>query len=142
MNKQAKKNVISEMIKQHEELKSDIVSVMDSVRQDNPNFTKAVADLVKFSNDLKIHVESENKLFYDELLREIKTAGQNTSGTEEFIAEMTNIGKVIFNFVERFSDAEKIKKDFANFKKEIVDIREILILRVESEETGVFAYWE
>lgn len=141
MNKQEKNNIIYKLTKQHNDLKKELAGVMNIRGYDKANFAEIASGLVKFSNDLINHIEDENKYFYKELLREMKEAKQSTAETEEFINEMTSIGKVIFSFIERYDSAQKLEKDFASYKKEIAEINEVLILRVESEEAGVFVYW-
>lgn len=142
MNKQEKNNIISKLIKQHNDLKKELTKAMNIKVSDKTDFTEIVSGLARFSRDLKIHIEDEDKYFYKKLLREMKEAKQSTAETEEFVKEMTGIGRVIFGFIERYDSAQKLEKDFVSYKKEIVEIKEILILRVESEEMGVFVYWK
>jgi regulator of sigma D len=71
----------------------------------------------------------------------MKQAKQDTAKTETFIAEMKDIEKVVYAFLEKFSTADSINNNFLEFKSEFNGIKEALTLRIEAEESGVYSYW-
>lgn len=131
-----KKNLVSTMVSQHRTLQKDLGS--ESEMSDAGELYQG---LEKFTKDLTEHLELENGTFYPELLKGMKEKGQDTSKTEEFVAKMKGIEKVVHAFLGKFNSAENIQKDIPAFKEELSGIVDALNLRIESEEAGVYAYW-
>jgi regulator of sigma D len=71
----------------------------------------------------------------------MKDRGQDTAKTEQFIAEMKEIGKSVKEFLDKYNSVEIIGQNLAEFKPEFENVVSILNLRIESEESGVYAYW-
>ncbi|MBT4209568.1 MAG: hemerythrin domain-containing protein [Candidatus Komeilibacteria bacterium] len=135
-------NLISTLIKQHRSLQQDVTNVLDLCNSaDTTNFTKIDQGIKKFTKNLVEHLELENDTFYVGLLEKMKQAGQDTAKTEQFIAEMKDIEKVVQGFLDKYKDADSIKNGFVDFKDEFTNIKEVLVLRIESEESGVYSYW-
>ena len=134
------KNIVSTLIEQHKVLKQEITMVLDIASQGNPDFEKIIQGLEKFKQDLVEHLDLENNVFYVQLLKKMKANSQNTDQTEQFIAEMKNIEKIVLAFLEKF-DQLTIKEKIDEFRKELAEIIDALVLRIESEESGVYMYW-
>jgi len=136
-----KKNIVTTMISQHRTLQKEVGAVAEILGTDEVNANKISDGLEQFKKDLVEHLELENNVFYAELLKEMKAKGQDTTKTELFIAEMKDIEKVVVAFLEKYKDAQSISSSIEEFKKEFSAIGETLVLRIESEEAGVYAYW-
>ena len=136
-----KKNIISTMITQHRALQKELGAIAEILGGSEPDAEKISQGLVQFKGDLMEHLDLENNTFYKELLKEMKEKGQNTDKTEQFIAEMDGIGKVVVEFLGKFASTQDIESKLDEFKSEFDNIVEVLTLRVESEESGVYAYW-
>ncbi len=135
-------NIVPILIKQHHNLQAEAQSIIECYQFDNVEAAKKISEgLEKFSQELQGHLKLENEVFYVQLLAKMKQAGQDISSTEIFIAEMKDIEKVVYAFLEKFKDADKILASFEIFKKEFELIKQALVLRIESEEDGVYGYW-
>ncbi len=130
---------VPEILSQHRVLLDEADDVLELSAQGRDCDARAVhTALDKFEAHLRSHIEFENKVFYDKLLQDMWDDGENTAGVEKFIADMRRIADVIFAFLERYNDPEKIKADVEGFGKDFGRIVGILILRIESEETSKY----
>jgi regulator of sigma D len=135
-------NLVTTMIQQHRGLQADVGAIVALYNGNDDVKAEAIFDGVnKFKTDLVEHLKLENESFYVELLEKMKQAKQDTAKTETFIAEMKDIEKVVYAFLEKFSTADSINNNFLEFKSEFNGIKEALTLRIEAEESGVYSYW-
>ena len=135
-------DIVSILIKQHRTLQEEVASIIDCYKLNRSEASQKISEgLGRFSKELVGHLKLENEVFYVELLNKMKQAGQNTDSTELFIAEMKDIEKVVYAFLEKFKDVTKILASFEIFKKEFELIKQALVLRIESEEEGAYGYW-
>ena len=135
------KNLVSTLIAQHRDLQKDLGLVIDELKNDSPDSNEIDKLLKQFTTDLNVHLELENNSFYVELLQKMKEKGQDTAKTEQFIAEMGEIGKAVMAFLGKYGDASSVESQITDFRTELSDIINTLNLRIESEEAGVYAYW-
>jgi regulator of sigma D len=135
------KNIVSIMIEQHRGLQKELGSVADLLESEKPDSVEIDKSLKQFAKDLAVHLELENNVFYVRLLEKMKAKNQDTAKTEQFIVEMKDIGKAVMAFLEKYKDAESIAEKMEELKPEVRGIVAALNLRVESEESGVYAYW-
>lgn len=133
-------NIVDILILQHRNLQKDLGIAVDLLHGDK--FEEIDASLRKFTADLQEHLQLENNVFYFELLKKMKEHGVDTGSTEKFIAEMNVIGNAVMSFLGKYDSAESIKNLLSDFKIELPDIITALNLRIESEESGVYSYWE
>lgn len=134
-------NIISKMTSQHRVLQkhlSDAMSLSSSIEPDCPEIDRI---LKQFNKDLSGHLELENNVFYVELIEKMRKKNWDTAKTEQFINAMKDIGKIVISFLERYKDDKIIKSEMAEFRPELKSIIDMLNLRVESEEAGVYTYW-
>jgi len=137
-----KKNIILTMIGQHRILQKDLNLAMETFTEDTKNKILIIdAALRKFKGDLIEHLNLENGILYTELMREMKEKGEDTTNTENFINEMKKIGDAVIEFLEKYSDEEKIGEHIKELPGELKDIISVLDIRIESEELGVYSYW-
>jgi regulator of sigma D len=135
--------IISTLIKQHRALQAEVGEILACYQLAKPEAAEKInAGLKKFTQELVGHLKLENEVFYVQLLAKMKQAGQDTSKTELFIAEMKDIEKVVYTFLGKFKDTASIETNFENFQKEFDAIKQALVMRIESEEEGVYGYWD
>lgn len=134
-------NIISTLINQHRTLQKELEAVSNDLKETKPDPVEIDKLLKQFTVDLTEHLKLENEVFYPELLKEMKTKGQDISKTEQFIAEMKEIEKAVLAFLGKYKDADSIAQQLDQFRSELINITETLNLRVESEESGVYSYW-
>jgi len=137
----AEDNLVAKLVQQHRGLQNDLSLTAESLKTSRPDSGEIDKSLKRFAADLAAHLELENNTFYVQLIEKMKEKGQDTAKTEEFIAEMGDIGKAVMAFLDKYSDTEKIGSQLADFNKELPAIISVLNLRIESEEAGVYAYW-
>lgn len=125
--------LVSVLKNQHTGLKNDLVSVSEKTEGE------AIASgLSKFKIDLVAHLTLEDNSFYTELIKRMRDKGQDTKNTEAFMESMKDIAKVVTAFLEKYSDPIFISNNISNFKLELGDIIRTLLIRIESEEEGVY----
>lgn len=135
-------NIIEKMKDQHKLLQVDLVGALNVAKGENPNISEMSQGLKKFNDDLSDHLSLENDTFYPELLKRMKDKGLDISKTEIFINQMKDIGVQVITFLEKYSVVSSIDTQLEDFKRELTNIISILNLRIESEESGVYLYWE
>ncbi|MEI8270797.1 MAG: hypothetical protein WCG45_05530, partial [bacterium] len=92
--------------------------------------------------DLPEHLNLENDVFYPSLLSQMENKKMDTTKTRAFIEEMNVIGASVSNFSNKYKTESSIRDQFNDFKNELVNIISILNTRIESEESGVYLYWD
>lgn len=135
------KNLISVLIKQHLNLRDKVGIIIALSNRDDiaVNDIKKVLDV--FISDLQEHLALENDKFYKELLMSMEKAAQDINKTKMFIKEMQDIEKLVLDFYKEYNTEQKIIDDIDNFKIKFNTIADILVLRMETEEAGVYGYW-
>jgi len=136
-----KTSVISMMVKQHHNLQEQLGSIADILKNDPIDTENIIQLQVLFKKDLNEHIAAESKLFYSELLKEMKQRGQDITKTKQFVDEMGVLAEKVYAFLDKYEEAANISQSPDDFKKEFSQILRALNLRIESEEVGVFAYW-
>jgi len=135
-------DIVPTMINQHKTLVEEISLVLSLSEKNNFNPEKIIQGLKKFTKDLSEHLELENQVFYKGLLKKMRAKGQDTSKTERFIMEMEEIERGVKKFLGEYKTVKNVVDRRSNFKRELTDLTELLKLRIESEESGVYLYWK
>ena len=135
------KNIVLTLISQHRVLQKELGGVAEELKMENPSGNKIKKLLDIFAKDLMAHLELENNTFYKELLKKMKEKGQDTTKREQFIGEMDEIGEKVLKFLENYKEEAVIEKEIKEFQSNFEGIVDILVLRIESEEAGVYSYW-
>ncbi|GBE17038.1 hypothetical protein BMS3Abin15_00872 [bacterium BMS3Abin15] len=143
MNKDEKKELISTLINQRNNLREELGFIYNQVTKNNSYSAEEILKrLGKFSQDLTEHVDLENEVLYVELLKNMKVKGEDTAMTEGFIGEMKNIEAEIKVFLEIYKDVASIEYNSSEFEHEFSKVRRTLVLRIDMEESGIFKYWD
>lgn len=136
------RNLIATLKRQHLELKGMLGGIKDKVHSSGIDSREIIARLAKFKTTLKRHLALENSAFYPKLLEKLKRRNLDTSSTEKFIEEMGALEKEILDFIAKYKDGERIEKNKKLFIGELDFIISSLMVRITSEEDGVFLYWQ
>lgn len=130
------------MLEHHRNLEKELGKIAEILGGDTIDFGQIANSLKQFAKDLLEHLKFEDEIFYTELIKDMREKGQDTSKTEEFIAEMIKIEKSVLSFLDEYGDTQSIEKDSNKFKNDFSEIVDVLSLRIESEEAGVYDYWK
>lgn len=134
--------IIETMKDQHRVLQDDLSDALKAAKSVTPDERGIEGRLVSFSLHLMEHLHLENDIFYPELLKRMQKSGADTSNTEDFIYQMNEIGATVMAFLEKYRKAPGSESGLETFRKELSGIISALNLRIESEEVGVYGYWE
>ncbi len=135
------KNIVSVMIEQNRGLQKDLAHTLVLSTSEEKDFTEIEKSLEQFHKDLLEHIHLENDIFYVQLLEQMKNKGQDTVKTEIFISEMKKIGESVMSFLDKYKEPNSINSQLANFQTELNGVISVLNLRIDTEESGVYAYW-
>ena len=136
-------SIVSILKQQHAELFSNLNNISSALGvSSNVDMDKIFKILDMFKTNLIEHLKLENEVFYVQLLEKMRQKELDTRKTEEFIAEMKNIEREVLVFFEEYKDIDSARNDLGAFKNKFEELKEALRLRIESEEMGVFSYWE
>ncbi|MCX6793097.1 MAG: hemerythrin domain-containing protein [Candidatus Falkowbacteria bacterium] len=135
-------NIVPTMIGQHRVLQKDLGAALELVTSEASDIKNIINNLEKFSIDLPEHLQLENGVFYPNLISKMKERNIDTAKTEDFINQMKEIGVVIMAFLDKYKAETDIESQLEVFKEELASVVSALNLRVESEESGVYGYWE
>lgn len=130
--------ITANFIQQHEDLLS-VAKEMSKLL--DPNILGKDAQpvrslLSKLSAKLKIHLASEDKSLYPELLNH-KDANVKAT-TKKFMDEMGSISSVFVKYTEKWVSADAIQKNPNDFIKETEGLFSALAKRIEKENRELY----
>lgn len=134
-------DIIATLKQQHLEMKGILAGIKDKLHTEAPESSDILKRLLNFKKSLDKHLKLENNTFYPELLKIMKERNLEVSNTELFIGEMKTLEMEIIDFLKKYDDPKKIDNNLARFKPEFDFIISSLMIRITSEEDGVFMYW-
>ena len=138
-----KANLTKLMMDQHVKLKNDLLQIIELIGDEKKFDAKLILEKIDlFIKDLKFHLDFEDSEFYGKLLDKMKARDMDIEKTESFINQMKVIEKDIMAIFIKYQDTEVIERNRNDLKVEMNKIKELLLLRVELEEAGVYMYWE
>lgn len=137
-----KQELIATLKSQHRQLQADLSVVLEETRKESDLTCENIfASLAKFKNDLAEHQELENGVFYVDYLSKKSERGEDTTSTQEFIRQMTEIGNTVDAFLAKYATCDAIRGTVSGFTSELATIIRILNMRIETEEDGVFGLY-
>jgi hemerythrin-like domain-containing protein len=101
-------------------------------------FARIYTLLQIFRDEFTNHLDLENNIFYPALIGSMEREGKATETLHEFIAEMKNIEKDIYLFLEKYKDERSIGEYFSSMRGDLAEVVKILDIRLSSEESGVY----
>jgi iron-sulfur cluster repair protein YtfE (RIC family) len=136
--------MIQKLIEQHEGLKK-LLNEM-KVEAGKPDGYASIGKLHEsFKNALTEHLTFENEEFYPELMRAIGASSASVEGVDrikKFIAEMEKIGVAVGGFLKKYENSESIREQWSDYGNDLAESTALLLVRMESEEDGVYMEWE
>lgn len=134
--------VISTLLFQHHQLRRELASTREENNKPVTDFTAVVNFLNEFKKTLIGHLALEDNVFYPQILKKLKEKGSNTEKTEEFIAAMKGLADTTMAFLDKYQEPSSVENNFEQFKTDFEDMAGAILIRVTSEEDGVYLYWD
>ena len=97
--------------------------------------------LVKFKEDLKAHLDTENIKFYGYLEQNLKDQTQQFTELRRFRKEMRSIERTVIKFLDHWIEFGVNRQSAKSFKAEYDVIGAALIKRIESEEKELYTMY-
>ena len=135
------KDIVQTLKFQHIELKNVVNKVSESAEGDTPDFSLIFEGLNSFKDKLDEHLKLEDNAFYPEVLKKLESQKINIEDTKEYWEKMGGIKNEIMIFLNKYNSEASIKSNLDDLRGELKKIIEALLLRIDSEESGVFTYW-
>jgi len=135
-------DLIPILIKQHKKLKKELLQIVILLRdKSNVDIDLIRSEMETFQKDIIAHLRLENRVFYVLLLDKMQKQNKNIVKTQAFISEMNAIETEVLSFLEKYKTDQQIIHDIDVFEVELQDIIDVLVLRIQSEEEGVYQYF-
>ena len=102
------------------------------------------ADALEIIEQLKSilvnHLKDEDNLFYPDMRKKAVELKQDAllPALDAFIESMRNISKKVFDFFSRYQNENTILEDEKGFINGVIEIRDALIKRIDSEEKTLY----
>ncbi|QGU95892.1 hemerythrin domain-containing protein [Clostridium bovifaecis] len=124
--------------RQHIEIGELIESINKLIKQNNiENDANEIAKNINIlSGKVKIHLDSEDKFLYPDLLREGNDKIKSIS--KSYVNEMGNIAAVFMDYKNRFNTKSKILGNTDGFKKETCNVLKVLTNRLQKEDRELY----
>jgi hypothetical protein len=100
---------------------------------------KLAKELAQFKRKLTSHLLVENLRFYTYMKYLLKSDSDNTVLMRHFQTEMGEIGKVVFAFLDRYTQPGAVYD--IEFKAEFDQIGAALVARIEAEENDLYTLY-
>ncbi|MBI3753924.1 MAG: hemerythrin domain-containing protein [Deltaproteobacteria bacterium] len=103
-----------------------------------------VASMVRNLNQLKeiltYHLKNEDRIFYPDMKKRAIELGQDAllSALDVFIEDMHKISKKVFDFFSKYKSGNDIASDKKGFIQGMIDLRDALIKRINTEEKTLY----
>lgn len=102
------------------------------------DFKSVRKNLKKFTSILRGHLLTENVKLYVYLSKELARDSENREIIMTFRREMMQIGKAVNQFVTRYDKEDWTLEMEKNFLGELITIGEVLVHRIEQEESTLY----
>ena len=113
-------------------------SIIDSGSISDTAFILTVVEQLK--SILTVHLKDEDNLFYPDMRKKAVELKQEAllPALDIFIGDMKGISKRVFNFFTKYNTEKAISANEKVFINGIVEIRDALIKRIDSEEKTLY----
>lgn len=94
----------------------------------------------RFNNTLVKHLKDEDEIFYPDLRKRAVELKQDAllPALDVFIEDMNKISRKVFDFFSRYRSESDIATDEKGFIKDIAEIRDALVKRINTEEETLY----
>lgn len=134
------KRLMQTLRAQHQELREILATISKEIGKKITNSRMCRDDLKLFRTKLTEHLTLEDNIFYPEVFKILEEQGRDIQKTKEFVNEMKIIGGKVFGVLDTYSSEVEIEKDFSTFTKKVQEMIEQILLRISTEEDGVYMY--
>ncbi len=128
------------LLSQHRQLREDLVSLDNELAKGSPNPQIILSGLSRYKDDLAGHLQTEDRLFYPLLLKQLAENQLAVENTRRFIGEMDVISIRVQIFFKKYASVETLSPDLAAFARDFHAMSQEILLRISAEEEGVYAY--
>ena len=135
-------NILDILIKQHREIASIATNITNLSKDTVGNSEEILSSLTELSKKITEHIQIEDKLFYPQLLTSMKKRDMDITKIEMFIKDMDDILNSADEFFRKYNSAQNITNNATQFNIDFKPIASVLSIRMESEEDGVYLYWD
>lgn len=113
-------------------------SIIDSGRISDSSFILTAIE--QLESILTVHLKDEDNLFYPDMRKKAVELKQEAllPVLDIFIGDMKGISKMVFNFFAKYNTEKAISANEKEFIRGIVEIRDALIKRINSEEKTLY----
>lgn len=139
MTKSEREKLLEVLLEQHTRLKNDLSEIEKLVKGDGS--AEKVLDIIDgFKEHLTMHLKLEDGTFYPEVIAHHEEMGADVEGIQKFMSEMMVIGEQVREFLGKYKSLEAIEERWSEFGSDFEIIKDVLMLRVTTEEEGVYMY--
>ncbi|KHD35362.1 cation-binding protein [Clostridium acetobutylicum] len=129
---------IDNLKRQHTEIYSSIKMLKGFIdkkisEEDYAEMAKTVSVLAGI---LKVHLQSEDKFLYPELLKNKDEAISNMA--KEYIDDMGNIGKKFEEYKNKYNTKIKVCDNVLSLKKDTEEVLNLLVNRLNKEDKALY----
>jgi len=135
-------NVLDVLIRQHKEIMNTANNIINLTKNITGNSANILSALRKMSAQIVEHIQIEDTLFYPQLLESMKKRGVDTTKIKIFIKDMDDILSGADDFFKKYNSEKSITHNTTRFKDDLNAIVGVIATRIESEEDGVYLYWD
>ena len=126
-----------------DELESDHIELLTLFNNISKVDTETVAEKLElFSSALREHLLLENTKLYVYLRHAMENDPDNAAVAQAFQHEMREIGKVLNNFMNDYSDIQWSKRQKKMFSEQLAGIGEVLTKRIKTEEEILYPLYK
>ncbi len=133
-------NLLEELLSDHVDLLKLFGKIEAAYKKNDTKLT--IKTLNEFSNELRMHLLIENTKLYIYLRHSLTNMPEQAKMAREFQQEMRGIGKVLNEFVTKFSVETWSDEEREEFGRRLADIGGILVHRIETEEETLYPLYK
>lgn len=135
-------DILSTLIQQHQQLIGILTGVKSKIHNGKADSLDISVRLETFKKVLAKHLALENNNFYPELINKMKMRNMEVGDTELFIGQMKVLEREVLDFLSKYNEPKKIDAQLDKFSPEFDFIVSSLMMRITSEEDGIYLYWK
>lgn len=128
------------LLSQHHQLREDLKALESELTKESPDFPTVLSQLFLYKDHLAGHLQTEDRLFYPLVLKQLAENQLAIENTKRFIGEMDIISIHVQVFFEQYASLEAIASDPVTFTEGFHAMSQEILLRISAEEEGVYAY--